>query len=79
MLNLLMLSKSYHLSFDRSLLARVLRTPSCSSNERTLLLSDPLGQAKVTAGFAHVVRSSVRPHFSNLEKQNNRKQCSLLA
>ena len=29
--------------------------------------------------FAHVVRPSVRPHFSNLEKQNNRKQCSLLA
>ena len=29
--------------------------------------------------FAHVVRPSVRPHYSNLEKQNNRKQCYLLA
>ena len=29
--------------------------------------------------FAHVVYPSVRPHFSNLEKQNNRQQCSLLA
>ena len=29
--------------------------------------------------FAHVVRPSVRPHISNLEKQNHRKQCSLLA
>ena len=29
--------------------------------------------------FAHHVRPSVRPHFSNLEKQNNRKQCSQLA
>ena len=29
--------------------------------------------------FAHVVRPYVRTHFLNLEKQNNRKQCSLLA
>ena len=29
--------------------------------------------------FAHVVRPSVRPHISNLEKHNNRKQFSLLA
>ena len=29
--------------------------------------------------FAYVVRPSVRPHFSNLAKQNNRKQCLLLA
>ena len=28
--------------------------------------------------FAHV-RPSVRPHISNVENQNNRKQCSLLA
>ena len=29
--------------------------------------------------FAPVVCPSVRPHFSNLEKQNFRKQCSLMA
>ena len=43
---------------------------------------DPLGQTKVTAGRDHCFRKCcpyVRPHFSNLEKQNNRKQCSLLA
>ena len=42
----------------------------------------PLGQPTVTAGRDHCFRiccPSVRPHFSNLEKQNNRKQCSLLA
>ena len=50
---------------------------------RLLSYIDPLGQPKVVAGriivFAHVVRPYVRPHFSNPEKQNNRKQCSLLA
>ena len=51
---------------------------------------DPLGQTTVTAGSDHClstccpsVRPSVRPsyvlHFSNLAKQNNRKQWSLLA
>ena len=45
---------------------------------------DPLGQPIVTAGiivFVYVVRTyvRVRPHFSNVAKQNNRKQCSLLA
>ena len=51
---------------------------------------DPLGQPKVTAGrdncfrtccpsIRPYVRPYVRPHFSNLEKQNNRKQCMLLA
>ena len=43
---------------------------------------DPLGQPQVTAGRDHCFRTccpSVRPHFSNLEKQKNRKQCSLLA
>ena len=43
-----------------------------------LFFIDPLGQPKVIV-FAHIVRPSVRPHFSNLEKQNNRKQYSLLA
>ena len=28
--------------------------------------------------LAHVVRTYVRPHFSNVARQNNRKQCSLL-
>ena len=41
---------------------------------------DPLGQPKVgIIVLAHVVRPSVRPHFSNVEKRNNRKQCSLLS
>ena len=43
---------------------------------------DPLGQPKVTTGRDNCFRTCcpyVRPHFSNLEKQNNRKQCSLLA
>ena len=45
------------------------------------MLIDPLGQPKVTAGRDHCFRTSpyVLPHFSNLAKQNNRKQCSLLA
>ena len=43
---------------------------------------DPLGRPSITAGWDHcfcTCRPYVRPHFSNLEKQNNRKQCSLLA
>ena len=47
---------------------------------------DPLGRPTVTAGSDHCFRTccpSVRPYihtyFSTLEKQNNRKQCSLLA
>ena len=43
---------------------------------------DPLGQPKVTAGRGHCFWTCcpyVHPHFSNLEKQNNRKQCSLQA
>ena len=44
-------------------------------------LFDPLGQPKVTVGRDHCFHTcpSVRPHFSNVEKRNNRKQCSLLA
>ena len=45
-------------------------------------LIDLLGQPKVTAGSDHCFRTccpSVLPHFSNLAKQNNRKQWSLLA
>ena len=59
-------------------------------NERSLaaIKIDPLGQPKVTPGRYHCFRTccsseclSVRSgnHFSNLEKQNNRKQWSLLA
>ena len=43
---------------------------------------DPLGQPKVKSGSDQCFRRccpSVRTHFSNLEKQNNRKQCLLLA
>ena len=46
-------------------------------------LVDPLGQPKVKAGRDHCFRTcclSVRPHFSNLDKQKkNRKQCLVLA
>ena len=44
---------------------------SSSSTERI----DPFGQHIVTAdgiiGFAHVIRPSLHPHFSNLAKENN--------
>ena len=46
------------------------------------LLADPLGQPTDTASSDHYFRTccpSVRPHFSDLAKQNNRKQWSLLA
>ena len=53
-----------------------------TNNLIQLMLIDPFGQPKVTGGMDPCFRTccpSVRPHFSNLEKQNNRKQCSLLA
>ena len=42
-------------------------------------LANPQSRLVGIIVFAHFVRPSVRPHFSNLAKQNNRKQCSLLA
>ena len=45
---------------------------------QAMSIFDPLGQPEVAAGRDHCF-PSVRPHFSNLAKQNNRKQCSLLA
>ena len=44
--------------------------------------ANPKSRPVGTIVFGHVrpsVRTYVRPNFSNLEKQNNRKQCSLLA
>ena len=41
-----------------------------------ILIIDPLGQPNVMASRDNCFRTccpSVRPHFSNLEKQNNRK------
>ena len=35
--------------------------------------ADPQSPPVVIIIFAHVVRPSVRPHFSNLAKQNNSK------
>ena len=49
-------------------------------------IDDPQGLPKITAGKDNSFRTCcpsiclyVHPHYSNLEKQNNRKQCSLLA
>ena len=49
------------------------------SHARLIHSANPKSRPVRIIVFAHVVRPSIRPHFSNLEKQNNRKQCSLLA
>ena len=41
--------------------------------------ANPQSRPVVITVFAHAVRPSIRPHFSNLAKQCNRKQWSLLA
>ena len=66
---------------EKCLLGTTKKIGSFMENSLALLLPfiDPLGQPKVTAGRDYCFRTCmyVRPHFSNLEKQNNRKQCSL--
>ena len=78
-----------YISYKKTCVHQWSPLPDPQSHQQRSLFSlkiDPLGQPKVTAGKDHCfrtycpyVRTYVRPHFSNLEKQNNRKQCSLLA
>ena len=68
--------KSVHLCLS---LKFTFNIPSFNGSRKLIHSANPKSLSVGIIVFAHVVHPSVCPHFSNLEKQNDRKQCSLLA